>query len=152
MIQVMAYKTLKTSIDISATPEAVWSVLSDFNAYEKWNPFLKYIKGNVRKGNRIKINAGGMKFKPWVLEYREKEEIRWLGSLFFRGLFDGEHILRIENHHNGTVTFRQEEHFSGILVGLFAKKLDTETRTGFEQMNKRLKERSENKNLTAGKP
>ena len=39
----------------------------------------------------------------------------------------------------GGVRFIQREIFTGLLVPLFAHKLDTETRRGFEDMNKALK-------------
>ena len=91
----------------------------------------------------MKINAGGMKFKPEVLVYDSNQEIRWIGNFLFKGLFDGEHSFIIIDNEDGTTTFKQEEKFSGILVGLFEKKLDSETKTGFEEMNKKLKELSE---------
>ena len=142
-IQLMAQKEIKTSITINASPEKVWEILSDFQAYDIWNPFLTGMSGIFKKGNKVKINAGGMNFKPIILNIEEKKEIRWKGSLLFKGLFDGEHVLQIVDHADGTVTFVHEEYFSGILVGLFAKKLDTETRAGFEEMNKKLKEIAE---------
>lgn len=143
--QVMAQKEIKTSIEISATPEEVWTGLTDFQAYENWNPFLKSVEGEFIVGEKVKINAGGMKFKPKVLVYEENEEVRWKGKFLFKGLFDGEHIFKIIDNKDGTVTFRQDEIFSGILVGLFSKKLDRETKPGFEAMNLKLKEIVESK-------
>lgn len=143
--QVMAQKEIKTSIEISATPEEVWKGLTDFQAYENWNPFLKSVEGEFIVGEKVKINAGGMKFKPKVLVYEENEEVRWKGKFLFKGLFDGEHIFKIIDNKDGTVTFRQDEIFSGILVGLFSKKLDRETKPGFEAMNLKLKEIVESK-------
>ena len=139
----MAQKEIKTSIQITATPEKVWKVLTNFQEYKNWNPFLKSVEGHVKKGETIKINADGMKFKPKVLSFEENKQFSWIGKLLFKGLFDGEHLFLIEDNGDGTVTFRQEEKFQGILVGLFAKKLDTDTRQGFMQMNKKLKELSE---------
>jgi hypothetical protein len=81
-----------------------------------------------------------MKFKPTILVRSENKELRWLGKLLFKGLFDGEHSFRIVDNENGTCTFYHEESFSGILVGLFAKKLDTDTKQGFIEMNEKLKE------------
>jgi len=139
----MAQKEIKTSIQISATPEKVWEILTNFQDYKNWNPFLQSVEGNVKKDETIKINAGGMKFKPKVLSFEENKQFSWVGRLFFKGLFDGEHLFLIEDNGDGTVTFRQEEKFQGILVGLFAKKLDTDTRQGFIKMNEKLKELSE---------
>ncbi len=136
----MAKKEIKTAIKISATPEMIWKVLTDFEQYPDWNKFLSSVEGNFKVGNQVKIIAGGMKFKPKVLVFEEKKEIRWLGKLLVSGLFDGEHIFRIIDHRDGTCTFQQEENFSGILVGLFAKQLDEDTKNGFIQMNEKLKE------------
>jgi len=145
----MAQKEIKTSIRIAATPENVWKVLTNFEAYGNWNPFLKSLEGDVKVGKKIKVNAGGMKFTPNVLAVEENKELRWLGKFLFKGLFDGEHIFLIEDNKDGTVTFRQEEKFNGMLVGLFAKKLDTDTKKGFEQMNEKLKEIAEKKSIVA---
>lgn len=137
---VMAQKEIKTSIKIKGTPDQVWEVFSNFSDYPNWNPFITSLEGEVKVGEKIKINAGGMKFKPKVLAYTENKELRWIGKLLFKGLFDGEHYFEIKDNGDGTVTFIHGENFSGMLVGLFAKKLDTETKAGFQDMNAKLKE------------
>ena len=135
----MATKEIKTSIQILATPQRVWEVLTDFNEYKTWNPFITSVEGDFKVGNNVSINAGGMKFKPVVLEYKENEEIRWLGKFLFKGLFDGEHSFVIIDNEDGTSMFEHNEVFNGILVGLFSNKLDTETKQGFIEMNNELK-------------
>lgn len=140
---IMAQKEIKTSIQIAASPETVWSVLTNFSEYENWNPFIKSVEGEFVVGGKVKINAGGMKFKPEVLVYKSNEEIRWKGKFLFKGIFDGEHSFVIIDNGDGTSTFKQEEIFNGILVGLFKNKLETETKPGFEEMNRKLKELSE---------
>lgn len=139
----MAQKEIKTSIDISAPSEIIWSVLTNFQAYPDWNPFLTSVEGDFEVGNTIKITAGGMKFKPEVLTYNEYKEIVWLGKFLVNGMFDGEHRFTIIDHQDGTSTFQHEEKFSGVLVGVFSKKLDKETTPGFIEMNKKLKEIAE---------
>ncbi len=136
----MFKKEIKTSIKISATPEMIWKVLTDFENYPDWNEFLSSVEGNFNPGNHVKITAGGMKFKPKILVYDKNKEIRWIGKFLVCGLFDGEHLFRIIDHRDGRCTFQQEEFFSGLLVKLFAKKLDKDTKNGFIQMNEKLKE------------
>ena len=143
---ILRQKEIKTSIDISAPPTKVWEVLTNFSEYENWNPFLKSIEGDVEVGKKIRINVNGMKFKPIVLIFNENKEIRWIGKFLFKGLFDGEHSFDIIDNQNGTSTFKQEEKFTGILVGLFSKKLESETKPGFVAMNKKLKEIAEKLN------
>lgn len=139
----MAEKIIKTEILINATPDRVWSILTDFEKYPEWNPFVLSLTGDMVVGQSIKIVLPDMTFKPTLLVFQKNKELRWKGKLLFKGIFDGEHSFIIEDNKDGTVTFRHEEIFNGILVGLFAKKLDTDTRSGFEAMNEKLKERVE---------
>ena len=44
--------------------------------------------------------------------------------------------------------FVQREEFRGLLVPLFSRSLDTDTRRGFEAMNQALKERAEASGLS----
>ena len=60
-----------------------------------------------------------------------------------RGIFDGEHKFELTDNRDGTTTLVQSENFIGILVPLFKKTLDNNTRRGFEAMNKKLKEMAE---------
>lgn len=146
----MMAKEIKTEILINATPDKVWAILTDFDNYPNWNPFIKSVKGQVAVGNKITARmeppgANGMTFVPKVLVFETNKEFRWLGHLLFPGLFDGEHKFELIDNKNGTTTFRQSERFRGILVPLFQKMLDINTTNGFIQMNKKLKELAEQK-------
>ena len=136
-------KQIKTSITINASKEKIWKILTDFENYPEWNSFIKSVTGEVKVGNQIKIKLQGMTFKPIVLTFNENAELKWLGHLWFKGLFDGEHKFKLTDNGNGTTNFEQNENFSGILVKLFAKSLDKDTKNGFEQMNRELKLRAE---------
>ena len=131
---------LNTQIVINATPAQVWNVFSNFSTYKDWNPFLKSVEGDVQEGNTITINAGGMTFKPKVLEWVPQKKLVWIGRLGFPGIFDGAHSFELKNNGDGTTTFIQNEEFKGILIPLFKKKLKTDTKDGFIAMNEALKE------------
>lgn len=134
---------LKTQIEINASSKKVWEVLTDFNAFDEWNPFIKEIKGEVKKGNKISVKIDGMKFKPLILAFDENKELRWIGRLFFKGLFDGEHRFKITENGDGKVIFEQSEKFTGILVPFLKKKLFTEVKDNFNSMNLELKKKAE---------
>jgi hypothetical protein len=140
-------RELRREIDIEAPPAAVWAVLTDTRSYPEWNPFMPRLLGELREGAKLEVRIeppGGraMTFKPTVLAVEPERELRWLGRLLVPGLFDGEHILRIEPLDQAGSRFTQAERFSGILVGLFKGTLD-KTELGFEQMNAALKTRAE---------
>ena len=138
-------KIISTEIIIKATPEKVWSILTGFNQYPSWNPFIISLKGEVQTGNQITVSiqppdSKGMTFKPTVLSRIDNHELSWRGRLLFRGLFDGEHKFELIHNEDGTTTFIQSEKFEGIFVPL----LNIEnTKKGFEAMNSKLKQRAE---------
>jgi hypothetical protein len=136
-------RELRSEIEIAAPPERVWEVLTDFDRYPGWNPFMRSVVGRCALGSRLTVRieppgARGMTFKPTIRTLTATREIRWLGRLLVPGLFDGEHRLAIEPLEGGRTRFVQSERFSGLLVGLFAKTLAA-TQRGFEQMNAALK-------------
>jgi hypothetical protein len=141
-------KQLRSEIDVHATPERVWQVLTDFAAYPQWNPFITRADGEARRGRRLTLRmqpAGGRAttFRPTVLEAAQERELRWLGRLLVPGLFDGEHRFTIRPLGDGQVRLVQQEDFRGLLVPLLAGSLDRRTLPAFEQMNQALKRRAE---------
>lgn len=137
-------KQITTSITINASRATVWKILTDFEKYPDWNPFIKSVSGAVKVGNQIKIKLQGMTFKPVVLTLTENAELKWLGHFWFKGLFDGEHRFHITENADGTTQFEQTEKFSGIFVKLLSRTIEKDTTQGFEDMNRALKLRAEN--------
>ena len=130
---------VKTSIIINSSSEHIWNVLTTFNAYPQWNPFIRSIIGDLKKQNQLHVQIDGMKFKPRILEVKKNEELKWIGHLLFPGIFDGTHYFRIIDNGNNTCTFIHGEIFKGLLVLLMKKKLNTGVKYNFEQMNLALK-------------
>ena len=129
-------KELSTEVTIKADAEKIWKVFSDFASYPSWNPFIRSVSGNVQAGQKITVvlhqpGMNPMTIKPEVMTFQPNRELRWIGHLFFKGLFDGEHSFELIQNDDGTTTF---------LVPLFRKMLDHNTRNGFELMNGKLKE------------
>jgi hypothetical protein len=140
-------RSISHTIEIDAGPEAVWRQLADTSAYPEWNPFVRRLEGELEESARIQVEIdppGGrpMTFRPTVLVARPGRELRWLGRLGMRGVFDGEHSFEIEPLEGGRSRLTQAERFSGLLVRPFGGTLE-KTRRGFEAMNTALKERAE---------
>jgi hypothetical protein len=140
-------REISTAVDIDAPPERVWSILTDFAAYPEWNPFIVRADGALQPGARLTVTMRppGRRtatFRPRVTVLEPNRELRWLGHLVVPGLFDGEHIHRLERSEGGGTRYRQEETFNGILVPLTGSMLEA-TERGFQAMNAALKERAE---------
>ncbi|KAB1191203.1 MULTISPECIES: SRPBCC domain-containing protein [Haloferax] len=137
---------LSTSIDIDAPAETVWEVLTDFDSYPEWNGYT-HIAGTPEVGATLVVSPGPKAgrlptFKPTVLQ-ADDGELRWLGHLFVRGLFDGEHRFVVEDLGEGRSRLTQSETFSGILVGVVNRLFGADTRRNFEAVNEALKARAE---------
>ena len=85
---------------------------------------------------------GSPTFEPTVTAVDSGRSFEWLGRLLLPGVFDGRHRFELLPERNGT-RFLQTERFTGVLVPLLKKSLDTRTRAGFEAMNAALKARAE---------
>jgi hypothetical protein len=138
---------IRTAIDIEASSQRVWNVLTDFEAYPDWNPLFPEMTGDLAVGSKLRFRItppGGrsMKISPTVLAVTPPRELRWRGGLPIPGLFSGEHSFRLEPRGEASTHLLHEEHFSGIMVPLFGGTL-RKTERGFEEMNRALKARCE---------
>ncbi len=138
-------KEVRTEIEINAGPEKVWQILTDFEKYDQWNPFINRIAGQAKQGSKIEIHietpsGKKRKYGPTVTVVEQGRELRWLGKSL---LLNGEHIFTIEQLQAERVRFVHREVFDGLLASFFGKSLDNDVKQGFEEMNRAVKERAE---------
>lgn len=141
-------KEVRTEIDIRASDERVWQILTDFPNFVNWNPFITKISGDLKKHARLKVRIqpqgeGGMTFRPIILDVEPNRELHWIGRFAVPGLFSGEHIFTIEPLGKDHVRFIHREIFTGLFVLIYARNFDTNIRQGFEDMNQALKAKAE---------
>lgn len=138
-------KTISTTIDIAAEPERVWEVLTDFARHPDWNPFIRAISGPLEAGGRLSVHIcppgqKGMQFRPKVLAAEPARELRWKGTVGIPGIFDGEHVFRLESIAGGT-RLHHGETFSGLLPALMSARSFEPIEAGFRAMNEALAHR-----------
>ena len=141
---------ISTTVDIDASAQAVWDILTDFAAYGEWNPSMR-IEGSAQAGTRLVVHMGagggrGTAFKPTVLAAIPGRELRWVGKLGAGGIVDGEHFFVLASDADGTTRLTHGENFSGALVAL-AKLFDhgslEKSHSGYDDFNQALKQRAE---------
>jgi len=54
-------------------------------------------------------------FNPLVLTFSENKELKWIGKLLFKVLFDGEHKFELIESRNGTTKFIHSEKLKEFL-------------------------------------
>lgn len=139
---------INTEITINAPIDIVWTVLTDFNSYKNWNPFMQDIQGDARLNERliVTINPPGKKkmvFKPKIISLSNKTEFSWIGNLLIPGIFDGHHSFLLKKVSSDKALLIHSEQFSGILKKPIFRLIKESTESGFEQMNQALKKRCE---------
>jgi len=143
-------RLIESEIEINASAECVWDILTAFNKYPDWNPFIRSIKGDASPGAELNVQiqpAHGKKmaFNPMVVSVNPKREFSWMGHILFQGLFDGNHIFRIIPIKAGQVRFIHTESFSGLLSAILFKLIGDDTHAGFVAMNHALKIQAEDR-------
>ncbi|MBL8019905.1 MAG: SRPBCC domain-containing protein [Leptospirales bacterium] len=141
-----------TSIVIQAPPEKVWNVLTDFEDYPNWNPFIRRVFGKVSIGSTIVelvYIAPGV-FMPLPMEIvvlDHARELAWRGAVphWFAAISAGEHHFTISPiaNHNDSCEFAHHALLRGILMQIGARHIQNDVRFVHEAMNTALKERAE---------
>ena len=137
--------TLEASIEIQATPQQVWAVLTDTAAYPDWNPFIISSSGKIQAGatltNVMHDATGNTTFTPTVLVAEPGHELRWVGRFTPGGIFTGEHTFTITQVRPGVVLLTQRENFTGVAVPFYEHWLHADTLPMFKAMNAALAHR-----------
>ena len=140
-------KELRTEIEIQASPEKVWQILTNLNQYPQWNPFIHHAIGTAKVGEKVDITfrsgSKEMTLHCTVVKAEPNRELRWKYHVILPALFSGEHSFVIEPIENNRVRFIDREIFNGLLVSSQAKDIDTNSKHGFEAMDNALKARAE---------
>jgi hypothetical protein len=139
--------TLHTELVIDATPEQVWTVLADRQAYPEWNPFMVSSTGELTVGGKITnvlrdTKGAETKFTPTLLVVEPNKELRWIGKVPPGAIFDGEHSFRLEALPDGRTRLIQEEKFTGAAIPFTRSMLTKTIKPQFEAMNQALAARA----------
>ena len=153
--------SIETSIEISASPDKVYSILTDFDKYSDWNPFIieskkdtiELIANKTVLTNKMLPNPESpnntITFKPTVTIVNKDDEFEWLGTLLCRGCMDGRHNFKIESTDDNKtkVTLYQSEKFAGcLIISCFCclnALLINDAKRNFTAMNEAIKKRAE---------
>jgi hypothetical protein len=142
---------LTASVDIDATPERVWAVLTDLPAYAEWNPFVTLAEGEWVVGTRLSVTVPRVnaflpaRLRPTVLEvvpFRRLKVGSRLDRLALPGLFRVEHTMTVDDHDGGARVWLQDR-FGGVLAPLLVGSLNRHRLAAFTAMNAALKARVE---------
>lgn len=116
-------KKFSATITINASPETIWTILTDAAGYPEWDPNADRIEGTIALGEQIKAFtklSPGRAFPVIVTEFDPPKKMTWVGGMPM-GLFKGERVFTLEPTGDGAVKFTVREVFSGLLLPIFGR-------------------------------
>ena len=134
---------VSVSVDVPASPETVWSVLTDTDAYPQWNTLLT-VRGALAVGETVDVRLSipglpTVPIAPEITAVDPERALRWRSRLF--GI-EAEHAFLLEPLDDGGTRFVQTERFTGALASPVVGRFERRIRRGFEQMNVGLRRRA----------
>jgi len=108
---------------IRATPDRIWSILTDAAQYPRWNPTVTQVDGRIAPGERVTLHVTvnpGRAFPVTVATMDAPRQMVWRGGMPL-GLFTGERVFTLAPQPNGTVEFAMRETYSGLLAPLIGR-------------------------------
>lgn len=119
-------KAFETSLFIPARPERIWALLTDAQAYPRWNPTVTRVEGDIRLGEKITVHARispDRAFPVTVAVLETNQRMVWSSSMPL-GTFKGERTFTLTPRADGSgVDFKMREEFTGWLSGLITKSI-----------------------------
>jgi hypothetical protein len=105
-------------LNIRATAERIWSLLTDAGGFPRWNSTVTGIEGQIREGERLRLSVPGTDrtFTPRVSGVVPNERMTWTGG--FAPVFKGVRTFQLTPRSDGTTDFAMQERFSGLVLPL----------------------------------
>ena len=116
-------RSFAATTSIRATPEKIWSILTDAPGYPGWNPTVTRVDGRIALGERVTLHVTvnpGRAFPVTVATMEPASRMVWRGGMPL-GLFVGERTFTLTPQVNGTVEFGMRETYSGLLAPLIGR-------------------------------
>ncbi len=138
---------LRTEVEIAASPERVWSVLTDFAAFPTWNPFLANVAGELQADARLRVvvslhDGSELRLNARVGVCDPPSELRWTAHQWLPSLIRLEHLFLLKPTGDGHTRLVHGEDLDGGLLEYLPRRT-TLTLRGMVHMNEALRVRVE---------
>ncbi len=127
------------SIEIRASAQKIWQLLTNAEGYLSWNSTIVSVEGKIAAGEKIKLISKldpKRTFRLTVKEFIQNKKLVWGDAM-------GNRIYTLEENGNGSINFMMDEKIGGIMFPLFSKYIPPFDKS-FEQFAGDLKKAAEN--------
>ena len=143
-------RSFAATTSIRATPNTIWSILTDAASYPDWNPTVTKVDGRIAIGERIAVHvtiSPGRAFPVTVAVMEPPATMVWRGGMPL-GLFTGERTFRLMPRGDGTVEFTMRERFTGLLAPLIGRTIP-DLQPAFDAFAASLKREAGHRQMTS---
>lgn len=133
----------EVDIDVKASPDRIWTLLTDAPGFPRWNSTVTSIAGEIAVGQRLALKvpiAPDRTFKPKVTELEPARRMVWSDGA--APMFKGTRTFTLTPKGDGSTTFSMVEVFRGIMLPMIKGSLP-DFREPFEQYAADLKREAE---------
>lgn len=135
------------SIDIAASPERVWQLLSELENYGQWNPYSPRAEGRLVVGEEVRIEAHLGDEVRWVnnlvTEVEPGKKLCWHSLEWYGFLARGFRCRNLQPLPDGGVRLVHHELMVGPLSGLIERIYREDIDEGLRVMDEALKAAAE---------
>lgn len=135
-------------VEIDATPETVWGVLTDFDNYEQWNPLAVHCKTSLVPGEpidmEVQLKPGPLrKQREWVRTHTPGEEFSYNMKPVPGGALRSLRQQKIEAMDGGRTRYTAHFEIRGWLSPVVKAALGKDLKRGFDGVAQGLKRQAE---------
>lgn len=149
LVLIVAYvtgrKSVHSEVTVAATPEKVWSVLTNTNTYASWNPVMQLLEGELTAGSSVKYQftqsaTNVYKISARVRKVMSNKLLNQIGGMPLFLTFNHYYILESSGKETKVII---HEDYKGIGVHFWNPKPVQEA---YEKLNLALKKQVESLN------
>jgi len=113
-----------TTINVRATPQRIWALLTNAEDFPRWNSTVTRIAGKIEPGQKLALEvpaAPGRTFKPKVTQWEPEHTMVWSDG--FAPMFKGVRTFTLAANSDGTTAFSMVEVLSGVMLPMIKSSL-----------------------------
>jgi hypothetical protein len=145
-----------TTVEIAATPDHVWAVLSDLASYPRWHPVFLSVTGQLAAGNTLTIttthptSGRTITGKVRVRAVEPDRELRWVSKM--AGVTISERVFALSPAAAGTVLVQSQTYrgLGGQRGGRLTLTALSRIQDAFEAINEAIKKQAETRQRASG--
>jgi len=144
-----AAQVIKAEIEIDASPETIFEILTDLAKYPEWNPFTPRIDSTLEIGAPVKmlvrLGAGSRLRRQveYVTKNERPKQLCWGADIPLRFLIRADRCQTLEPLEHGRTRYICTDTISGWLTPLVIRFFGPAMQRGFEDCARALKKRAE---------